>query len=332
MSDAPGFVALPPIRAQARAAVARAWDRAIASGALPDFPADATRPTVEIERPADPAHGDFASNLAMKLARPYRMAPLAIAQALATEVDEGSRGRSDPRRSRRRVAPPGFLNLRLRDGALEATVAAILADPRRLGPVAATHPVGQRRVRVGQPDRTAPHRERARGVHRRHAQPRPRSRRPAGHSRVLLQRSGAQIRNLGASVAALRRGEPVPEDGYQGDYVHELATPSPTTSGGRDAPGADTVAISDAGPRVVSARGSRSASSALGVQFDVWTSEARLHDEGWVARAVERCASADTSTSRTARLVPLDRLRRRQGPGHLRSTASRPTSPPTSAT
>ena len=106
MSDAPGFVALPPIRAQARAAVARAWERAIASGALPDFPADATRPPVEIERPADPAHGDFASNLAMKLARPYRMAPLAIAQALGDRADERSRGRSrlDADRERRRGA------------------------------------------------------------------------------------------------------------------------------------------------------------------------------------------------------------------------------------
>ena len=52
----------------------------------PGWPADTARPAVEVERPADPVHGDFASNLAMKLARPYRMAPLAIATALATEL------------------------------------------------------------------------------------------------------------------------------------------------------------------------------------------------------------------------------------------------------
>ena len=63
------------IREQVRAAVGRAWDRAVAAGALPTWPEEATKPTVEVERPADPVHGDFASNLAMKLARPYRMAP-----------------------------------------------------------------------------------------------------------------------------------------------------------------------------------------------------------------------------------------------------------------
>src|SRR6185369_12584813 len=78
----------PPmtLRAQAGAAVGRAWDRAVAAGTLPAWPDDAARPRVEIERPADATHGDFASNLAMKLARPYRMAPLAIGAALAAEV------------------------------------------------------------------------------------------------------------------------------------------------------------------------------------------------------------------------------------------------------
>src|SRR6185295_14151410 len=39
--------------------------------------------------------------------------------------------------------------------------------------------------------------------------------------------SGGQIRNLGASVAALRRGDPVPDDGYHGDYVIDLAAGMP---------------------------------------------------------------------------------------------------------
>ena len=67
-----------PIRTQVRAAVRDAWDRAIADGSLPPLPEGSATPEIEVERPADPAHGDFASNLAMKLARPYRMAPMAI--------------------------------------------------------------------------------------------------------------------------------------------------------------------------------------------------------------------------------------------------------------
>src|SRR6478672_8897672 len=74
------------LRAEVGAAVGRAWDQAVAAGSLPTWPDDAARPAVEIERPADATHGDFASNLAMKLARPYRMAPLAIGAALAAEI------------------------------------------------------------------------------------------------------------------------------------------------------------------------------------------------------------------------------------------------------
>jgi arginyl-tRNA synthetase len=93
----PGHVSAtirPTVREQVRAAIARAWVSAIDSGALPPLPTDAPRPAIEVERPAEAVHGDFASNLAMKLARPYRMAPLAIAGALANELRRG-RQRAD---------------------------------------------------------------------------------------------------------------------------------------------------------------------------------------------------------------------------------------------
>ena len=112
---------MTPIRTQVRDAVRRAWDRAIADGTLPPLPDDTPRPPVEVEHPAEPEHGDFASNLAMKLARPYRMAPLAIAEALRTALT--AMADDDPASTpiaSAEVAPPGFLNLRLTDRALEA--------------------------------------------------------------------------------------------------------------------------------------------------------------------------------------------------------------------
>ena len=291
MSDVPGSVALPPIRAQARAAVARAWDRAVASGALPDFPADATRPPVEIERPAGSVHGDFASNLAMKLARPYRMAPLAIAQALAAEVtNEAAADPTSTPIASAEVAPPGFLNLRLRDEALEATVAAILADPPAWGRVAPTRPRSVN-VEFVSANPTGPlHIGNARGAFIGDLLSRVLE---AGGQRVTREYyfndSGAQIGNLGASVAALKRGEPVPEDGYQGAYVHELVAAVPDdiwTAATAD--GADTAAVIGRWAAGRVREGIEASLEALGVHFDVWTSEARLHDEGWVARAVER--------------------------------------------
>ena len=66
----------PTVRSLVRGAVDDAWSRATAAGALPPLPADAPRPLVEVERPADAGFGDFASNLAMRLAKPSRMPPL----------------------------------------------------------------------------------------------------------------------------------------------------------------------------------------------------------------------------------------------------------------
>jgi arginyl-tRNA synthetase len=90
-------------------------------------------------------------------------------------------------------------------------------------------------------------------------------------------------------VAAIRRGEPVPDEGYKADYVSDLAAGLPgDVWAAASAPGADADGLlgSWAAGRVRD--GIEASLATLGVRFDVWTSEARLHDEGWVARAVER--------------------------------------------
>ncbi len=284
-------VALPPIRAQVRTAVTRAWERAEAAGALPGWPAEAARPAVEVERPADAAHGDFASNLAMKLARPYRMAPLTIAAALAGEL--AREAEDDPSTTpiaSAEVAPPGFLNLRLRDEALEATIGAILADPPAWGRVAATR-ARSVNVEFVSANPTGPlHVGNARGAFIGDLLSRVLE---AGGQAVTREYyfndSGGQIRNLGASAAALKRGEPVPDDGYHADYVNDLAAALPDALWAEaTAPGADTDGVVGhwAAGRV--REGIEASLESLGVHFDVWTSEGRLHEEGWVERAVER--------------------------------------------
>jgi arginyl-tRNA synthetase len=122
-----------PIRTQAREAIERAWSEAIRSGALPELEPDA-RPPIEVERPADPGHGDLATNLAMKLARPYRRAPLEIATLLAAKLvrDPGVEGRPSIVEAAE-VAAPGFVNIRLRASALEGLVDGVLGDPASWG-------------------------------------------------------------------------------------------------------------------------------------------------------------------------------------------------------
>jgi arginyl-tRNA synthetase len=279
-----------PIRTRAREAVARAWSAAVASGALPaPVGGDATAPEVEIERPANPDHGDFATNLALKLARPYRRAPLDIARPLAAAIEADDR---DPRTGSPIAsvdfAPPGFLNLRLADAALEETIARIVAEPGGWGRVP---PVRPRAVNVEfvSANPTGPLTiGNARGAFVGDLLCRILE---AGGQTVTREYyfndSGGQIDKLGASVLAIRRGEPVPEDGYHGDYVGELAAIVPDdvwiSATAADADGARILGSWAAG--VVRA-GIEASLDRLGVHFDVWTSEGSLHANGWVERAV----------------------------------------------
>jgi len=278
-----------PIRSQVRHAVERAWQRAIERGALPALAGDAEPPTVDVERPANPEHGDLASNLAMKLARPYRRGPLDIARAVADEIAaESSEGRSPI--ASVEVAAPGFLNLRLSDAVLERTVGAILADPEGWGHVP---PVRPRTVNVEfvSANPTGPLTiGNARGAFIGDLLSRVLE---AGGQSVTREYyfndRGGQIPNLGASVVAIRRGEPIPDDGYHGDYVAQLAADLPADLWSEaTAAGADTNEIVGHWAALRVRAGIEASLERLGVHFDVWTTEASLHEGGWVERAIER--------------------------------------------
>jgi arginyl-tRNA synthetase len=281
--------ASPPIRTRVIATLELAWDRAIAEGLLPAIDAGA-RPRVEVERPANADHGDLSTNLAMKLARPYRMAPLAIAETLATSL--AAMAATDPGSSpvaSASVAAPGFLNLHLTDDVLETLVGSVLASPATWGRVASA----PRTVNVEfvSANPTGPlHIGNARGAFIGDLLSRILE---AGGQHVTREYyfndSGGQIRNLGASVVALRKGEPLPEDGYRGDYVLELVAALPDEVwAAATADGADTIGLVGTWAAGLVRAGIQASLERLGVHFDVWTSEARLHEEGWVARAVER--------------------------------------------
>ena len=225
----------------------------------------------------------------MKLARPYRRAPLDIAAALAAEIERGAADPASPIASVD-IAPPGFLNLRLSDRVLEETIDSVLVAPEAWGRVA---PVRPRRVNVEfvSANPTGPLTiGNARGAFIGDLLCRILE---AGGQAVTREYyfndSGAQVSLLGASVLAVRKGETVPEDGYHGGYVEELARDVPPdildTATEPAADGADIVG------RWAAARvrlGIETSLERLGVHFDVWKSEASLHSEGWVERAIDR--------------------------------------------
>ena len=294
-----------PLRSQVRDAIGRAWDAAIESGALPPLPDDVDRPRIEVEHPAEASHGDLATNLAMKLARPYRKPPLEIATLLAAKLvrDASAAGSPSPIEAAE-VAPPGFLNLRLS----AAPSRPPSTDPGRAGLVGSRRAhlgaLRERRVRVGQPDRAAHDRERAGRVHRRPAQPRARGRRPdtsrasttsttrrpdRQSGRVGRRHPARRARPRGRLSRRLRRGpRGATSPTSLGRRRRSLAR-MPRRSIGRWAAGAVRAGIEASLER-------------LGVHFDVWTSEG-VAARGRLGRSSGRaaCASVDTSTSRMAR-------------------------------
>jgi len=106
--------------ADMRAVVMTCLDALVADGTLPDgLKTDA----VSVEPPRDAAHGDMATNAAMVLAKPAKMNPRAIAEALAGKLAEDARITSAD------VAGPGFLNMRLAPVVWQGVVKAALSDP-----------------------------------------------------------------------------------------------------------------------------------------------------------------------------------------------------------
>ncbi|MGZ5817334.1 MAG: arginine--tRNA ligase, partial [Burkholderiaceae bacterium] len=89
------------------------------------------KPTVILERPRDPSHGDVACNLAMQIAKPLKKNPRELAQALVAAV------MANPARENLveaiEIAGPGFINLRLTAAAKQAVVKAVLQEADQYG-------------------------------------------------------------------------------------------------------------------------------------------------------------------------------------------------------
>jgi arginyl-tRNA synthetase len=275
------------IRDALRSAVLAACERAVTAGDL-RLPTGVELPPISLEHPARREHGDYATNAALQLAPLARDAPMRIAETLRNHM-----GRPDGV-SEITVAAPGFLNIRLDPAWVAGQVAAIRTQGQAFGAVGAD---ATRRINVEfvSANPTGPLTiGNARGAFVGDLLCRVLE--GVGHQvtrEYYFNDFNAQVRNLGLSVRARRMGEPLPVDGYAGDYVTELADHVPdevwaeATTEGAD-PG--SVLGRWASERVRA--GIEDSLAALGVRFDVWTSEGSIHDEGWVQRAIDRLRDA----------------------------------------
>ncbi|TME13516.1 MAG: arginine--tRNA ligase, partial [Chloroflexi bacterium] len=240
------------------------------------------------------------TNLALRLAKPLRMAPPAIAAALAEAIAaEANDDQGSPIASAK-AAAPGFVNLRFADAALEAVIDGIRLAPAAWGRVADSASAGRHvNVEFVSANPTGPLTVgNARGAFVGDLLARVLE---AGGQRVTREYyfndTGAQVKNLGASILAIREGRAIPEDGYHGEYVVDLATELPDELSAPRADGDDPegerfwAAGRWASDRI--RRGIEASLEALGVHFDAWTTEGSLVEGGWVDQAVARLREGD---------------------------------------
>jgi arginyl-tRNA synthetase len=180
--------------------------------------AEAAGTAVVLERPSDAAHGDYATNVAMRLAGQRRQPPREVAEQLAEAA------RALPGVARADVAGPGFLNVVVADDWLVGALDTMLAAGDRFGSASAARP---ERIQVEMvsanptgPITVASARNGAYGDSV------ARLLTFAGHTverEYYYNDAGTQMDRFRASVDAARRGVEPPEDGYHGAYIAELA-------------------------------------------------------------------------------------------------------------
>ena len=249
-----------------------------------------TMPDIQVERPGNPDHGDFATNLPLRLARATRINPLELAEALVARTPENASI------DRVAAAAPGFINFRLKDAWLQQQVDEVRRTGSSFGNVDSCE---GRRVMLEfvSVNPTGP-------VH-------------VGHTRGavlgsalanVLEAAGCQVtreyyvNDAGSQMEAFYRSvltryrqhfgqaAEMPSNGYMGDYILDLAGEVASSEGERFLGLPEDQAIRQIGDL---ARGKmvgliRDDLSRIGVEFDSWFSERTLFDSGEYEEALGR--------------------------------------------
>jgi arginyl-tRNA synthetase len=172
----------------------------------------------ELERPSDPAHGDYATNVALRVAGATRRPPREVATELAAKAAElGGIARAE-------VAGPGFVNIFLDDTWFKAALEEMLEAGDRFGAGSAPAPA-RIQVEMVSANPTGPITVAA-ARNGAYGDSVARLLDFAGHHverEYYYNDAGAQMERFRASVEAARAGVAPPEDGYQGAYIGELA-------------------------------------------------------------------------------------------------------------
>ena len=264
------------------AAVQAAIIAAQSAGALPAFDV----PDVLVERPRDATHGDYATAVALQLARPARMAPLKIAEAIAAHLELPDYvGEAN-------VVPPGFINFRLSAAWVQTLPERVLAAAGDFGRIDIGLEGKKAQVECVSANPTGPITlGRTRGgvigdtLHR--------VLEAAGYDVTMeyyYNDAGRQVTLLGESVKVrylqqLGQAAELLEEHYQGDYIIDLAQELIIEYGDAlvDVP---TDVFSEYARDQIS-RQQKATLARVGIVFDVYFREQSLYETGAVWRTLE---------------------------------------------
>ena len=240
--------------------------------------------TIPLERPKNRDHGDYATSVALQLAKPAGMSPRAVAELLQSSLLALSEVTAVE------IAGPGFINITLNRSSQAELVSTILSSPTTYG-------TGNSLAGIS--------------VNLEFISANPTGPLHLGHTRWaavgdslgrVLSAAGAQVTRefyindrgnqmdlFGKSVEAAALGQPIPEDGYQGDYINDLADVVLKENPKIKELAADTrhESFREAAYKVQLAQ-QQGVLDTFKTHFDVWFSERSLHEAGAVEHAVEK--------------------------------------------
>ena len=245
------------------------------AAALGRLGVEATPADVHLERPQRPEHGDWSTNAALVLAKAHGRNPRELAAELAAALSAEPPEHVEAVE----VAGPGFVNFKLAPTWLHEVLRQVVAEGVE-GYAAPNIGHGEKvQVEFVSANPTGP-------VHVGNgwfgsygdALARVLTRTGSVVTReYYVNDTGNQMRQLGASLLARRRGEPVPEGGYQGEYVTDLARryegPEDALEAGRFASERILAEIKET-------------LASMGIEFDEWFSQAFIEESGRVAETI----------------------------------------------
>jgi arginyl-tRNA synthetase len=240
--------------------------------------------SIPLERPKNRDHGDYATSVALQLAKPAGISPRAVAELLQSDLLDL------PEVSAVDIAGPGFINITLNRSSQAELVTTILSSPTTFGAGNSLAGVSINLEFISANPTGPLHLGHTRWAAVGDALGRVLS---AAGAKVIrefyINDRGNQMDLFGKSVEAAALGQPIPEDGYQGGYISDLAEAVVRENPGIKelAAGTRHESFREAAYKVQLAQ-QQGVLDTFKTHFDVWFSERSLHEAGAVEHAVEK--------------------------------------------